>query len=210
MREEETSEDGGELVTVVRRWFFPPVQEKQFVVTSSSRKHQPLFPLNQQCKNGVRVWVKTRKREGERERREFELWWGDTRLHSPTPSAPLLLAFLGGHTELSALSLNFNPPCTCSLGTLALSLLSPKPCLMGSVPWEMLVSCKDQQRRGCVSILLPLPRRWSQGTDGQPGAMTGIAWHWGGHLGPRAYNAECARCEMKVLEAPFYSAPGYL
>lgn len=66
MREEGTSEDGGELVTIVRRCFFPPVREKQFVVTSSSRKHQPLFPLNQQRKNGVSVWVKTR-RERERE-----------------------------------------------------------------------------------------------------------------------------------------------
>lgn len=43
--------------------FFPPVQEKQFVVPSPSRKHQPLFPLNQQCENGVSVWVKMRDRE---------------------------------------------------------------------------------------------------------------------------------------------------
>lgn len=42
--------------------FFPPAQEKQFVVPSPSRKH--LFPLNQQCKNGVSVWVRTREREG--------------------------------------------------------------------------------------------------------------------------------------------------
>lgn len=48
------------------RWrevFFRPVQEKQFVVPSPSRKHQPLFPLNQQCENGVSVWVKMRERE---------------------------------------------------------------------------------------------------------------------------------------------------
>lgn len=88
MGEEETSEDGGELVTVVRRCFFPPVQEKQFVVTSSSRKHQPLFPLNQQCKNGVSVWVRICERERERERRELELWWRGT--YSSTIQHPLL------------------------------------------------------------------------------------------------------------------------
>lgn len=117
MREDETSEDGGELVTVVRRCFFPPVQQKQFVVTSSSRKHQPLFPLNQQCKNGVSVWVKTR----EREEGAGTVVGRHVQLHSPAPSAPLLLFFLGGHTEIAALPLHFNPPCTHSLGTLALT-----------------------------------------------------------------------------------------
>lgn len=117
MREDETSEDGGELVTVVRRCFFPPVQQKQFVVTSSSRKHQPLFPLNQQCKNGVSVWVRERERGGS---------WncgGETRTapQSSTLCSPSPGFFLGGHTELAALPLHFNPPCPHSLGTLALT-----------------------------------------------------------------------------------------
>jgi len=71
-----------------REVFFPSVEEKQFVVLSPSRKHQPLFPLNQQCENGVSVWVKTRERE--------ERWnrGGETRM-APQPdvvcSPPLAL-----------------------------------------------------------------------------------------------------------------------
>lgn len=76
--------------------FFPPAYEKQFVVPSPSRKHQLLFPLNQQCEDGVSVWVKTK------DSKEMEAWWGATygsaaRCH--------LLPFpcrCPGHTQLPA------------------------------------------------------------------------------------------------------------
>lgn len=71
-REEGRREDGGETVAVGGRCFFLLLKKKQFVVPSPSRKHQLLFPLNQQCEDGVSVWVKTK------ESREMEAWWGDT------------------------------------------------------------------------------------------------------------------------------------
>lgn len=99
--------------------FFPTVEEKQFVVPSPSRKHQPLFPLNQHCENGVSVWVNARERDGTVVGRHLQL-------RSPVPSAPPPLASPRGHTELTALPLHPDPLHTLSLSGRPLFSSSPQ------------------------------------------------------------------------------------
>lgn len=90
--------------------FFPPVQEKQFVVPSPSRKH--LFPLNQQCKNGVSVWVKAR----EREKGDGAMAGRHAQLCSPASSASLPWLCTG------SIALHLRPNLLCALSPAAQAL----------------------------------------------------------------------------------------